>query len=69
MTVQIRNLKKSSQDGKEILELQIKKLKENIELKNFEYESLKSQSKSEIEKLRNENGDLRNENKHNAHLK
>ena len=30
MTIQIRNLKKSSEDGKEILELQIRKLKETI---------------------------------------
>ena len=30
MAVQIRNIKKTSEDGKEILELQIRKLKETI---------------------------------------
>ena len=35
MTVQIRNLRRTNDDGKEIQELQIKKLKDTIELKNF----------------------------------
>lgn len=35
MTVQVRNLKKAADDGKEILELQVKKLRESIELKNY----------------------------------
>lgn len=60
MTAQIRNLKRTSEDGKELYEIQIRKLKETIEMKAFEYEALKSQSKMDNDKLRGEVDELRN---------
>ena len=34
------------------MELQINKLKESLEMKDFEYESLKTQMKSEVEQVK-----------------
>lgn len=69
MATQIRNFKKATDDSKELLELQIKKLKQSIELKNYEYEALKSLSKGQTEKLRSEVEELRNQVKHCNQLK
>lgn len=46
------------------MDLQIKKLKESLELKSFELESVKSAAKSECEKLSSEVIELRTQLSH-----
>jgi hypothetical protein len=53
---QVNQIKRCQDDGRSLMELQINKLRETIEMKDFEYESLKTQMKSETEQLKNENG-------------
>lgn len=51
------------------MDLQICKLREGLEMKDFEYQSLQTQMKSEIEQLKNQNGLLENEIDHHRKLK
>lgn len=51
------------------MELQISKLRETVELKEFEAESLRAQLKSEVEQLRNQAGLLESELDHQRKLK
>ena len=51
------------------MELQISKLKEAVEMKEFEYESLKGQMKGELETLRGQNQLLDSEIHHQRKLK
>ncbi len=46
MVRQIAQIKKSQDDGKHLMELQLSKLRESLEMKEFEYESLKTQMNS-----------------------
>jgi predicted nucleic acid-binding Zn-ribbon protein len=66
---QIAQIKRSQDDGKSLMELQISKLRETIEMKDFEYESLKTQMKSETEQLKNQNSLLESEIDHQRKLK
>ena len=47
MVQQVAQMKRSQDEAKALMELQISKLKEALELKDFEAESLKAQMKSE----------------------
>ena len=51
------------------MELQISKLKETVEMKEFEYDSLATQTKGEIEQLKNQNALLESEIEHQRKLK
>lgn len=46
MVQQIAQIRRSQDDGKNLMELQIAKLREAMEMKDFEFESLKTQMKS-----------------------
>lgn len=48
MAVHIAQLKRSSDENKDILDIQVKKLRETIELRDFTIESLKVETKCEI---------------------
>ena len=54
MVRQIAQIKKSQDDGKHLMELQLSKLRESLEMKDFEYESLKTQMNSQVESLRSQ---------------
>lgn len=54
MVRQIAQIKKSQDDGKHLMELQLSKLRESLEMKDFEYESLKTQMSSQVEILRSQ---------------
>ena len=69
MVQHIAQVRKSQDDGKSLMELQINKLKEAIEMKDFEYESLKSQMKSEVEQTRTQHQLLENEMEHQRKLR
>ena len=69
MVHHISQVRKSQDDGKSLMELQINKLKEAIEMKDFEYESLKSQMKSEVEQTRTQHQLLENEMEHQRKLR
>lgn len=51
---QIQNLKRSQYSSNELQELNIRKLKDQIEEKNFEIENLRREAKIEAERLNNE---------------
>ena len=60
MVHQITQIRKSQDDGKNLMDLQINKLKESLEMKDFEYESLKTQLKSEVEQVKTQHQLLEN---------
>jgi hypothetical protein len=69
MVQQISQIRRSQDDGKSLMELHINKLKETIEMKDFEYESLKSQMKSEVEQIKTQHQLLESEMEHQRKLK
>lgn len=69
MVQQITQIRRSQDDGKSLMELQINKLKEAIEMRDFEYESLKQQMKSEVDQIKTQNQLLENELEHQRKLK
>lgn len=69
MVQQISQIKRSQDDGKSLMDLQIAKLKEALEMKDFEYESLKAQMKSEVDQLTNQCNLLESEMEHQRKLK
>lgn len=69
MVQQISQIKRSQDDGKSLMDLQIAKLKEALEMKDFEYESLKAQMKSEVDQLTNQYNLLESEMEHQRKLK
>ena len=69
MVHHIAQVRKSQDDGKSLMELQINKLKEAIEMKDFEYESLRSQMKSEVEQVKTQHQLLENEMEHQRKLR
>ena len=62
-------MRKSQEEAKNLMELQITKLKEAVEVKDYEYESLKSQIRSEIEQLKGQNGLFESELEHQRKIK
>ncbi len=46
MVQQITQIRRTQDDGRSLMDLQIAKLKEAMEMKDFQYESLKTQMKS-----------------------
>ena len=69
MVQQITQIRRSQDDGRSLMELQINKLKEALEMKDFEYESLKSQMKSEVDQIKTQNQLIENELEHQRKLK
>ena len=69
MVQQITHIRRSQDDGKNLMDLQINKLKEALEMKDFEYESLKTQSKSEVDQLKTQHQLLESEMEHQRKLK
>lgn len=69
MVHQITQIRKSQDDARGLMELQINKLKEAIEMKDFEYESLRTQMKSEVEQVRTHSQLLESEMDHQRKLK
>ena len=66
---QIQNLKRSQYGNTELQELNIRKLKDTIEEKNFEIENLRRQAKLENERLDGEISYFKNEIKKTEHQK
>ena len=58
---QIQNLKRSQYGNTELQELNIKRLKDTVEEKDFEIENIKREAKLDNEKLSNEISYLKNE--------
>ena len=57
---QIQNLKRSQYGNHELQELNIRKLKDQLEEKEFEIENLRRESKLEVERLTGEINYLKN---------
>ena len=58
---QIQNLKRSQYGNNELLELNIRKLKDELEERQFDIENLKREAKLEAERLTGEINFLKNE--------
>lgn len=54
MVQQIAQMRRSQEEGKSLMELQINRLRETLELKEFEMASQQSQAKSEVDQLRSQ---------------
>ncbi len=69
LSLQTMQIKKSGEEGTQIRELQIKKLKETVELREFQIEALNNKVRNQNSKISSENESLKQEIKHFQQLK